>query len=114
MARSAEAVVRAHLDAFNRGDVAALLHTLTPDAFFMTATRQVDPAEFPSFFGDAIAAFAPHLTYGPLLTSGDEVACQLLEEVTIDGRRREYPKAAFYRVTDGGITWAKIYWEGAN
>jgi uncharacterized protein len=108
-ARSPGAVVRDHLEAFSVGDLDRMLATLAPAAYFQSGTTVVDPAEFPEFFGWAIRAIAPRMDVGDVLVDGDRVACQFVESVTLDGQRQQLNRAAFYRVADGLITWAKVY-----
>jgi ketosteroid isomerase-like protein len=107
--REPGAVVRAHLDAFSAGDLDRMLATLAPRAHFMSGTTVVDPAQFPDFFGSAIRELSPRMHVDDVLVDGDRVACQFIESITADGRRQHLSRAAFYRVADGLITWAKVY-----
>src|SRR6478672_8179626 len=103
------AVVRAHLDAFSAGDLDRMLATLAPTAHFVSGTTVVDPSEFSEFFGWAMREISPTVQIDNLLVAGDQVACQFIESVTLDGERRQLNRAAFYRVRDGLITAAKVY-----
>jgi ketosteroid isomerase-like protein len=103
------AVVRAHLDAFSRGDLDGLLATLAPTALFTSGTTLVDPAEFREFFGWAIREISPAIRIETLVADGDRVACQFVESITRDGARHHLNRAAFYRVADGSITSVKVY-----
>ncbi len=109
MVRDPGAVVRDHLEAFSAGDLERMLATMAPAAHFQSGTTVVEPAEFADFFGWAIREIAPRMRIDELLVDGDRVACRFVESITTDGERRHLRRAAFYRVADGLITWAKVY-----
>lgn len=102
-------IVRAHLEAFSAGDLDRMLATLAPAARFVTGMTAVDPADFPDFFGWAIREISPTVQIENLLVDGDQVACQFIESITVDGSQQHLPRAAFYTVEDGLITSAKVY-----
>lgn len=102
-------VVRAHLDAFSAGDLARMLATLAPSARFVTGRTAVEPAEFAEFFGWAIREISPRMQIENLLVDGDQVACQFIESITVDGKQQHLSRAAFYRVEDGRIASVHVY-----
>jgi ketosteroid isomerase-like protein len=104
-----DAVVRAHLDAFSAGKLDRMLATLAPTAHFSSGTTSVDPSEFAEFFGWAIRELSPAIRIDNLLVDGDQVACQFVESITVDGERRRLNRSAFYRVSGGQITSVKVY-----
>ncbi len=55
----------------------------------------------------------PHLTIQTMLSDGDQVACELTEQLVVDDATRVDHIAGFYRVHSGRITKAKIYREGS-
>ena len=107
--RDPGAVVRAHLDAFSAWDLQGMLATLAPTAHFVSGATLVAPAEFPEFFGWAIREISPAMQIDNLLVDCDQVACEFIESITLDGKRKHLRRAAFYRVRDGLITSAKVY-----
>ena len=102
-------VVRTHLDAFSAGDLDRMLATLAPSARFVTGKTAVDPVDFPEFFGWAIREISPSMQIENLLVDGDQVACQFVESISVDGDQQHLTRAAFYRVEHGLITSAKVY-----
>ena len=102
-------VVRAHLEAFSAGDLDGMLATIGVAAHFRSGATVVDPGEFAEFFGWAIRELTPRMRIDTLLVDGDQVACQFVESVTVDGQRRQLRRAAFYRVAGGLITSAEVY-----
>ena len=61
----------------------------------------------------AFAELSPHLTIQTMLSDGDQVACELTEQLVVDDTTRVDHIAGFYRVHSGRITEAKIYREGS-
>lgn len=102
-------MVRAHLEAYSSGDLSATLATLAADAVFVTGTTAVAPHEFEEFFGWAIRELDPTMKIANLVVNGRHVACEFVEIVTLDGRRQQLNRAAFYTVDDDVITSAKVY-----
>lgn len=110
----AVAVVRGHVDAFNAGDLDALMAGFTDDAVWVTGTTAVrGRAELTELFAGAIAGLRPRLAVHDALADGDRVACQMTETLVAGGEERSYPIAGFYRLRDGRIAAAKIYREGS-
>ena len=108
-ARSPGDVVRAHLDAFSDRDLPAMLATMASDATFITGTTLVAPSDFEEFFGWAIREIDPTVTITNLLEHDEQVGCEFVESVTIDGERRNLNRAAFYEIRDDVICSAKVY-----
>ncbi|HEY0636639.1 MAG TPA: nuclear transport factor 2 family protein [Pseudonocardiaceae bacterium] len=112
-AAAAEALVRRHLDAVNRRDLAALLDGLAPDAVWVTGTTVVrGRAHLEPFFAAAFDGLLPRLRLRSLVAGPDLVACELTETATVDGADRHYPIAGFYAVHAGHLTRVTIYREG--
>jgi uncharacterized protein len=110
----ATAVVRRHLDAFNAGDLDALMAGFTDDAVWITGTTAVrGRADLTAFFSAAISELAPALTVQDLFADGDRAACQMNETLTVRGEARTVSIAAFYQLRDGRIASAKVYREGS-
>lgn len=102
-------LVREHLRAFAAGDLPALLATLADDAVFVSGTTTVPPAEFAEFFGWAMRELHPDMAITRIVAEGEQVACEFVETVTPDGERQQLHRAAFYTVSGGVITHAKVY-----
>jgi hypothetical protein len=111
--RPAGDVVRAHLEAFSARDLPAMLATMAPDATFVSGATLVAPEEFEEFFGWAMQEIDPTVTIANLVVDDQQVACEFIESVTIDGERRDLNRAAFYTVRGGLICTAKVYDERA-
>lgn len=110
----AAAVVRAHLRAFNAGDLEAVLDGMTPQALWVTGrSRARGQGELAELFGRALADLQPVLTLRSLVADGDRVACELTEVVSVGGRPRTDAIAGFYEVSGGRIAAARIYREGS-
>jgi ketosteroid isomerase-like protein len=108
------ALLRAHVDAFNAGNVDALLAGFSDDAVWVTgATVARGLGELAELFSGAITSLAPELTIIDVLADGDQVACQMRETFTVAGQERVSFLAGFYRLRDRRITSAKIYREGS-
>lgn len=106
-------VVRAHLDAFNAGDVDALLAVFAEDAVFATGEHLVIGARgLRAMFSEALAELSPTLTLRGQVVQGEVVACELSEQLTVEGTEFAFALAAFYTVRDGRIVRVKVYREG--
>lgn len=101
--------MRAHLDAFTKRDLPAMLATLSSDAVFVTGTTLVAPADFDEFFGWAMRELDPVMGIRNLVVDGGRVACEFLESVTLDGERRHLNRSAFFTIVDELITAVKVY-----
>jgi ketosteroid isomerase-like protein len=111
--------VREHVRAFNDRDLDALLAGFTEDALWVTGTSAAHGrAELAELFAGAMEGLLPTLTVETLLAGADgdsrggKVACQLIEVLTVGGRKRTDSIAAFFTLRDGLIASAKVYREG--
>ena len=112
--RDAETAVRAHLRAFNEGDLAALISGFAPGALWRTGGSVArGSAELTELFAGAITALRPTLTVRTLVADGDRVACELTERMTTASGERTDPIAGFYELSGGLITAARIYRAGS-
>lgn len=79
-------VVTRHIEAFNAGDLDALLVGLSDDATWVTGTdRFRGVADLEQLFASAFAELSPRLHVESLLVQGDRVACELREDYRVDG-----------------------------
>ncbi len=101
--------MRAHLEAFADGDIDRMLATLAPDAFFKSGATVIAPSDFADFFGWAIRELSPTMQIDNILVDCDQVACQIVESVNLEGERRHLNRAAFYRVAGQLIISAIVY-----
>lgn len=103
-----------HIDAFNAHDLDALMACFSTDASWATgADRFQGAAALRSLFAGAFEALSPRLSLRNLLIQGDQVACELREDYSVEGVDRTDLIAGFFRVEGGRITAAKIYREGS-
>lgn len=108
------AVVRAHVAAFDRGDLGALLAGFTDDATWRTGRSDAAGAdELRALFAGALTALTPRLTMRSLVAHGDTVAAELTETLLVGDRTDVVPISGWYRVRDGRIAEARIYREGS-
>src|SRR5213080_1824407 len=108
------AAIHAHVDAFNKKDLEALLAGFAEDAAWITGSTSVRGRdELAALFGDAMTGLLPSLHIQNLLVDDGQVACQLTETLTHDAVEKTFSIAGFYRLRDGLITSAKIYREGS-
>lgn len=106
-------VVQAHFDAFNAGDIDALMAGFTDDAVFATGEHLVVGARgLRAMFTDALSSLAPVLEAQSTVVQNGVVACELVERLTIEGAEFAFPIAAFYTVRRGQIARVKVYREG--
>ena len=107
-------IVRAHISAFNRRDLDALMATLRDDAVWTTGQDTLSGAvALRDFFGGAMTGLLPRLDVRSILIDGNRVACELRETYGAGDDEREDFIAAFYVVVDDRIAGAKIYREGS-
>ena len=110
---ASESAVRRHIDAFNEGDLDALLAGFTDDAAWVTGTSTArGRAELAELFEGAISQLRPRLDLDELIAERDRVACELTETLPGDVPQT-FAIAGFYRLRDGRIASAKIYREGS-
>ncbi len=102
--------VTRHVLAFNNGDVDLLLEGFTDTAVWATGTSTATTtAELRALFGWSMANLAPRLEVLDRLVDGDRAACQLTEELPVDGRRRVDAIAVFFQVEGEKIASGKVY-----
>ncbi|MPZ72434.1 MAG: nuclear transport factor 2 family protein [Nitriliruptorales bacterium] len=106
-------VVQAHFAAFNTGDLDALMAGFTDDAVFSTGEHLVvGHRGIRQMFRDALAQLSPSLTLRAAVAQGDVVACELTEQLMVEGATFQFALAAFYTVRRGQIMSVKVYREG--
>ena len=106
-------IVQAHFKAFNDGDVNSLMAGFAEDAVFSTGEHLVvGERGIRAMFHDALAELAPTLTLRAAVAQGDVVACEITEQLSVDGVPFEFALAAFYTVRRGRIVRVKVYREG--
>lgn len=106
-------VVRDHVVSFNSSDLDGLLACFSADATWVTGTDHFrGTAELAKLFESAFSELSPKLSIESMVVDGDQVACELSEQLVVNGVARVEHIAGFYRVHSGRITAAKIYREG--
>ena len=109
----ARALVDAHVAAFNAGDLDALVGGFAEDAIFATADHLVVGRRgLRAMFGDALTSLQPQMQVRAAVVQGDVVACELSEQLTVEGTTFEFSLAAFFTVRGGEIVRVKVYREG--
>ncbi|WP_042402568.1 nuclear transport factor 2 family protein [Streptacidiphilus carbonis] len=108
------ALLQAHLDAFNAGDLDALMAGFADDAVWRTGSdTAAGRPELTELFGWAMANIMPKLTVRSVVAEGESAACELTETLTHDGVTSAVPIAGFFRFRDGLIVSATVYREGS-
>lgn len=108
-------VVRAHVDAFNAGDVDALMAGFADDAVFVTGDHMVVGSRgLRTMFSAALANLSPSMQLQATVVQRDVVACELTEQLTVEGSEFVFSLAAFYTVRRGQIVRVKVYREGTE
>jgi hypothetical protein len=106
-------VVQAHFAAFNDGDIDSVMAGFADDAVFATGEHLVvGQRGIRAMFNDAMQSLAPALTLRAAVVQGDVVACELHEQLTVEGTSFEFALAAFYTVRRNQIVRVKVYREG--
>ena len=109
------ALVEAHLAAFNAGDVDGLMVGFADDAIFATGEHLVVGVRgIRAMFADALANLAPALQLQAAVVQGEVVACELTEQLTVEGATFDFALAAFYTVRRNRIVRVKVYREGSS
>ena len=107
-------IVQVHLAALNAGDVEGLMAGFADDAVFATGDALVvGQRGIRAMFSDALASLAPSLRVLRAVVQDDVVACELTEELTVEGAAFEFSLAAFYTVRRGKIVRVRVYREGS-
>ena len=107
-------LVRAHIDAFNRGDLPALLDGLAEDVVWITGADIFHGrSAVHDFLGDAVASLRPQLHIRRLISERDQAGCELTETYEYSGETREARTAAFFEFAGRRIRRVKVYNEGS-
>ncbi|CAN5843297.1 hypothetical protein BH23ACT10_BH23ACT10_21160 [soil metagenome] len=111
MADDPRAVVDAHLAAFNRCDLDAVMADVAEDATFTVGDQTAIGARavrelFADSFGSPVAA---ELTLQRAVVDGDTIACELTEQLTVEDTGHAIDVAAFYTVRSGELVRVRIY-----
>ena len=108
-------MVQAHVAAFNAGDVDALMAGFSSDAIFATGDHLVvGERGVRAMFTDALSNLSPAMKVLSAVVQNDTVACELTEQLTVEGARFEFALAAFYTVRRGRIVRVKVYRESTH
>ncbi len=108
------AVVEDHMRAFNAGDIDGVMAGFADDAVFATGEHLVvGHRGISAMFRDALKNLSPSLELRAAVVQGDVVACELSEQLTVQGSAFEFALAAFYTVRRGQIVRVKVYREGS-
>jgi hypothetical protein len=106
-------IVQAHFEAFNAGDVDAVMAGFADDAVFATGEHLVvGNRGIREMFIDALRSLSPALELRASVVQGEVVACELTEQINVEGNHFEFALAAFYTVRRGQIVRVKVYREG--
>lgn len=105
------AAVDAHLDAFNRADLDAVMAGFADDAVFAAADHLVVGARaIRQLFAESFATpVTAELVLERAVVGGDTAACELAETLTVDGTTHTIDVAAFYTVRGGRLVRVRIY-----
>jgi uncharacterized protein len=111
---SNEHLVRAHIDAFNRGDLPALLEGLAEDIVWITGADVFQGrSAVHHFLADAVASLRPQLHIRGLMSERNRAGCELHESYEYSGEPREAHLAAFFEFGGPLIRRVKVYHEGS-
>jgi hypothetical protein len=104
-------VVDAHIAAFNRCDVDAVMAGFDADAEFATADQTVVGARaIRALFADSFASpITAEIALERAVVAGDTVACELTERLEVEGAAHTIEVAAFYTVVAGQFSRVRIY-----
>ena len=105
------AVVDAHLAAFNAADLMAVMDGFAEDAVLSVGDQTVIGARaIRALFADSFASpVSAELTLHRAVVDGDTIACELTEQLTVEGASHTIDVAAFYTVRDGRLVRVRIY-----
>ena len=107
-------LVREHLAAFNAHDSERLLAGLAEDVRWTTGHDAFRGRQaLAELFDDGLWAMGPSLELRTLVADGAAAAAELVEDITVNGERRRFAIAVFFRFADGLITHATVYREGS-
>lgn len=111
MADRPRRVVDAHLEAFNRCDLDAVMGDIADDAVFTVgAQTAIGARAIRRLFADSFASpVVAELTLQRAVADGDTIACELTEHLTVDGAGHAIDVAAFYTVRNDQLVRVRIY-----
>lgn len=106
--------VHAHVVAVNARDVDAVMGGFDDDAVFTSPDGTVIGSRgIRALFADAFAApVTATLELRRAVTSGDTVACELVERIDLGEQLHEIEVAGFYTIRNGGIARVRLYRDG--
>ena len=111
---SNEHLVRAHIDAFNRGDLPALLDGLAEDVVWITGADVFQGrSAVHEFLAGAVATLRPQLHITGLISERNRASCEFYETYEYTGEAREAHVAAFFEFAGPLIRRVKVYREGS-
>jgi ketosteroid isomerase-like protein len=111
---STEHLVRAHIGAFNRGDLPALLDGLAEDVVWITGADVFQGrSAVHDFLADAVARLHPQLHIRRVISEGSQAGCELYETYEYAGETCEGHLAAFFDFAGTVIRRVKVYREGS-
>jgi hypothetical protein len=104
-------VVEAHIAAFNAADLPAVMADIADDAVFSVGDQMaVGARAIRALFADSFASpVSARLTVQRTVVDGDTVACELTEQLTVEGAAHDIDVAAFYTVRDDRLVRVRIY-----
>jgi ketosteroid isomerase-like protein len=106
--------VHEHLAAFNAHDSERLLAGLAEDVQWATGQDVFRGRDaLADLFDAGLWAMEPSLELRTLVADEGGAAAELTEQLTVDGERRQFAIAVFFRFGDGLITHATVYREGS-
>jgi hypothetical protein len=111
MADGPLALVESHLDAFNRADLDAVMAGFADDAVFSIGDQTaIGTRAIRSLFAASMSSpVAARLELARVVLDGDTAACELVEELTVEGATHAIEMAAFYTARRGRLVRVRIY-----
>jgi uncharacterized protein len=114
MSMNVEQLVKAHVEAFNAGDLDRLREGLAEDVLWMTGTDIVrGRAAVLDLLSNAMSGLAPQLRLIVFIASEHRAACELQETYVHKGVETTAHIAAFFEFSGALITRVKVYREGS-
>lgn len=104
-------VVTAHLAAVNAQDLDAVMRGFDAEAVFTSPDESaIGARSIRRLFAEAFEGpVRATLVLRQAVTSGEQVACELLERLDLGEQLHEVPLAGFYTVRNGVIARVRIY-----
>jgi limonene-1,2-epoxide hydrolase/heme-degrading monooxygenase HmoA len=101
--------VREHVAALNEQNLDRLLACFSADATWVADTDRLSGSEELARFFQDLFSSSPEVSIETMVSDGDRVACEMSEQLVVDGVTRVNRVAGFYEVQDNRITAATIY-----